>query len=46
MADLDKFIGEQLCLEILSIADFGAYYRSFTQIITFLISKHCLAEEE
>jgi len=46
MADLDKLIGEQLRLGILSVADFGAYYRSFTQITTFLIGKNRLAEEE
>jgi hypothetical protein len=46
MADLDKLIGEQLRLGIFSVADFGAYHRSFVQITTFLIRKNRLAAEE
>ena len=40
LADLDKLIGERARIGIFTIGDFGAYYRAFYTISTFLTLKN------
>jgi hypothetical protein len=46
VADMDKLVGEQSCLGILSLADLGEYFQQFYTITTFLQSKTCLSKSE
>ena len=46
MADMDKLVGEQLCIGIYDANDLGAYYRAFFAVTQFLCSKGRLSEAE
>jgi hypothetical protein len=46
IADMDKLVGEQLCVGILDISDLGNYYRVFYTITQFLLTKNCISEAE
>ena len=46
IADMDKLIGEQLCLGILNTTDLGVYYRSFYAITQFLKTQGCLSNHK
>jgi hypothetical protein len=46
VADMDKLVGEQQWLGVLSLGDLGEYYRQFLSITSFLISKHWLSTVE
>ena len=46
VADMDKLVGEQSRLGIISLADLGDYYRHFYTITTFLRSKSRLSDAE
>jgi hypothetical protein len=43
VANMDKLVGEQQWLGVLSLSDLGDYYQQFLSITTFLISKHCVS---
>jgi hypothetical protein len=46
IADMDKLIGEQLCLGILNTTDLGVYYHSFYAITQFLKTQGRLSNHE
>jgi hypothetical protein len=46
IADMDKLVGEQQRLKILSTVDLGQYYRAFFAITAHLISKGRLSQAE
>jgi hypothetical protein len=46
VADMDKLVGEQQRLGVLSLGDLREYYRQFLSITTFLISKTRLSTAE
>ena len=39
VADMDKLVGEQMHIGIISLSDLGEYYRQFLAITKFLISR-------
>ena len=46
IADMDKLVGEQSCLGILSLAYLGEYFQQFYTITTFFQRKTCLSKSE
>jgi hypothetical protein len=46
ISDMDKLIGEQLCVGIFDASDLGMYYRSFYNITQFLRTKNKISEAE
>jgi hypothetical protein len=44
--DMDKVVGEQLCIGIFDANDLGMYYRSFFNITHFLCTKNRISEAE
>ena len=46
ISDMDKLVGEQLCVGIFDASDLGVYFRSFYNITKFLLSKNRISEAE
>jgi hypothetical protein len=46
IADMDKFVGEQLQMGILDVSDLRNYYRVFYTITKFLLTKNRISEAE
>jgi hypothetical protein len=46
ISDMDKLIGEQLCIGIHNLKDLGAYYCTFYNITKFLLAKNHISEAE
>ena len=46
VADMDKLVGERMCIGIISLGDLGEYYQQFLAITKFLISRGRLSAAE